>query len=191
MEASYYIGIDISRQRLDWQVTDAQNTECATGQTENSPKGIHKMIDQWKQGKISLDELIVCFEHTGPYGLLLAALLEESGYLLRDGFGHPGSALSGHPPGKIRSYWCPAPGGIPLAVSGPVGSQSLALKNTAGAAWLAAVAGKAGQDANGPNQWSPSKYPYQQSSRSWRNKRANANSARPIDYATKTGRSQD
>ncbi|MCW9707659.1 IS110 family transposase [Fodinibius salsisoli] len=79
MEASYYIGIDISRQRLDWQVTDAQNTECATGQTVNSPKGIHKMIGRWKRGNIRLHELIVYFEHTGPYGLLLATLLEEAG----------------------------------------------------------------------------------------------------------------
>lgn len=79
MEASYYIGIDISKQRLDWHLTDAQNTELATGQTVNSPKGIHKMIGQWKRGKFYLDELIVCFEHTGPYGLLLAALLEASG----------------------------------------------------------------------------------------------------------------
>ncbi|SMO95676.1 IS110 family transposase [Fodinibius sediminis] len=79
MEASYYIGIDISKQRLDWQINDTQNTELATGQASNTPKGIHKMIGQWKRGKISLDELIVCFEHTGPYGLLLATILEQSG----------------------------------------------------------------------------------------------------------------
>lgn len=79
MEASYYIGIDISKGRLDWHLTDAGNTELATGQAANTPKGIHKMIAQWKRGPICLNELIVCFEHTGPYGLLLAAILEESG----------------------------------------------------------------------------------------------------------------
>lgn len=79
MEASYYVGINISKKRLDWQLNNARNTELATGQTANTPKGIHQMLGQWKRGKICLDELIVCFEHTGPYGLLLAAILEESG----------------------------------------------------------------------------------------------------------------
>lgn len=79
MEASYYVGIDISKQRLDWQVHDAQNTELATDQAVNTPKGIHKMIGRWKRAEICVDELIVCFEHTGPYGLLLATMLEQSG----------------------------------------------------------------------------------------------------------------
>jgi len=79
MEASYYVGIDIAKHRLDWHLTDARNTELATGQAANIPKGIHKMISSWKRGKIRLDELIVCFEHTGPYGLLLATMLEQSG----------------------------------------------------------------------------------------------------------------
>ena len=79
MEASYYIGIDISKGRLDWHLIDARNTELATGQAANTPKGINKMIGQWKRAKTALEELIVCFEHTGPYGLLLATLLEQSG----------------------------------------------------------------------------------------------------------------
>ena len=79
MEASYYVGIDIGKHRLDWHVNDTQNTPLTTGQAANTPKGIHKMIAQWKRGKICLDELIVCFEHTGPYGLLLATILEQSG----------------------------------------------------------------------------------------------------------------
>uniref|UniRef100_UPI003F8827EA IS110 family transposase n=1 Tax=Fodinibius sp. SL11 TaxID=3425690 RepID=UPI003F8827EA len=78
MEASYYVGIDISKRRLDWHLTDAGNTEIATGQAANTPKGIHKTIAQWKREKTCLKELIVCFEHTGPYGLLLATILEES-----------------------------------------------------------------------------------------------------------------
>uniref|UniRef100_UPI003F881552 IS110 family transposase n=1 Tax=Fodinibius sp. SL11 TaxID=3425690 RepID=UPI003F881552 len=79
MEASYYIGIDISKQRLDWQVNDSQNNSHKNGQEVNTPKGIHKMITQWKRAEIDVNELIVCFEHTGPYGLLLATILEESG----------------------------------------------------------------------------------------------------------------
>jgi len=78
MEASYYIGIDIGKQRLDWHINDAQNTELITDQAANTPKGIHKMIAQWKRGKICIEEIIVCFEHTGPYGLLLATILEQA-----------------------------------------------------------------------------------------------------------------
>jgi transposase len=78
MEASYYIGIDIGKHRLDWHVNDGQNTALLTGYTVNTPKGIHKMIGQWKRRKINVNDLIVCFEHTGPYGLLLATILEES-----------------------------------------------------------------------------------------------------------------
>lgn len=79
MEASYYIGIDISKQRLDWHVNNSPNTALTTGQAANTPKGINKMIARWKLGKVCLKELIVCFEHTGPYGLLLATILEQSG----------------------------------------------------------------------------------------------------------------
>lgn len=79
MEASYYVGVDIGKHRLDWHINDAQHTPLTTGHAANTPKGIHKMISRWKRGKICLDELIVCFEHTGPYGLLLATILEQSG----------------------------------------------------------------------------------------------------------------
>jgi transposase len=78
MEASYYVGIDIGKHRLDWHVNDAQNTTLTTGQATNTPKGVSKMIAQWKRAKTGLEELIVCFEHTGPYGLLLATILEQS-----------------------------------------------------------------------------------------------------------------
>ena len=79
MEASYYVGIDISKKQLDWQVNDGQNTSFKTGQAVNTPNGIHKMLARWKRGKICLDKVIICFEHTGPYGLLLATILEQSG----------------------------------------------------------------------------------------------------------------
>lgn len=78
MEASYYVGVDISKQQLDWQVNDAQNTSLTFSQTANTPIGIHKMIRRWKRAKFCLDELVVCFEHTGSYGLLLATILEQS-----------------------------------------------------------------------------------------------------------------
>lgn len=79
MEGTCWIGIDISKRQLDWQVNVAQNTLFKTGQAINTPNGIRKMLGLWKREKVCLDEVIVCFEHTGPYGVLLAAMLEEAG----------------------------------------------------------------------------------------------------------------
>jgi transposase len=79
MEASHYIGIDISKQRLDWQVNDNQNRRLETGSVTNCPSGITEVLENWQQLGLPLNNLIICFEHTGPYGLLLAAMLEEAG----------------------------------------------------------------------------------------------------------------
>jgi len=38
MEASYYVGIDIGKHRLDWHVNDTQNTPLTTGQAANPQK---------------------------------------------------------------------------------------------------------------------------------------------------------
>lgn len=79
MEANYYVGVDVSKNQLDWHLNDAENQQLAIGKVANSPSGIGKLLDQWScQGK-SLEEIVICFEHTGPYGLLLAAMLEEAG----------------------------------------------------------------------------------------------------------------
>lgn len=79
MEGNYWIGIDISKQQLDWQLNKAQNQQLATGNVQNSPCGITKLLEKWSRQGISMEEIIICFEHTGPYGLLLAAMLEEAG----------------------------------------------------------------------------------------------------------------
>ena len=78
MEANYYVGIDISKRRLDWQVND-QNHQMATGTVPNKPSGIDRLLQQWTDQGIPLGELVVCFEHTGPYGLLLATMLQQVG----------------------------------------------------------------------------------------------------------------
>jgi len=78
MEANYYTGIDISKKRLDWQVNDGQNRPLAIGDIGNSPDGIRELLEKWTHQGISLEKMVVCFEHTGAYGLLLAAMLEEA-----------------------------------------------------------------------------------------------------------------
>lgn len=78
MEANYFVGIDISKHRLDWQVNGAQNQQLAIGKAGNRPSGISKMLEGWRRQNMPLEEMVICFEHTGPYGLLLAAMLEQA-----------------------------------------------------------------------------------------------------------------
>ena len=79
MEANYYAGIDISKTRLDWQVNEASNQKISLGKIPNNPGGITRLLSKWAGQGIVLKELLICFEHTGSYGLLLAAMLEEAG----------------------------------------------------------------------------------------------------------------
>lgn len=79
MESSYFIGIDVSKQQLDWQVKNADNHRLAAGRTANKPTGIDKLFERWACQGLALDQLVVCFEYTGPYGLLLALMLERAG----------------------------------------------------------------------------------------------------------------
>lgn len=79
VEGNYWIEIDLSKRQLDWQLKEVQNQQLAAGKVQNSPQGITGLLEKWSRQGISLEELIICFEHTGPYGLLLAAMLEEAG----------------------------------------------------------------------------------------------------------------
>ncbi|MCH2451419.1 MAG: IS110 family transposase [Gracilimonas sp.] len=64
---------------MDWQVNDVQNRQLAIGKIGNEPEEIRQLLDSWSQQGMSLEKMMVCFEHTGPYGLLLAAMLKEAG----------------------------------------------------------------------------------------------------------------
>lgn len=77
MQLQYTIGIDISKDRLDWMSMEQGQPFQKPTHTSNSVKGINKMIAQWKKGKVDMDSLLVCFEHTGVYGMTLAMVLEQ------------------------------------------------------------------------------------------------------------------
>lgn len=79
MGTNWYVGIDISKQRLDWQVNDIQNRNLAVGTVANRASGIDRLLQHFLKRGLTLDKLMVCFEHTGPYGLLLAVMLEQAG----------------------------------------------------------------------------------------------------------------
>lgn len=77
MQLQYTIGIDISKSRLDWiSMKQGQLLQKPT-HTSNSVKGINKIITRWKKDGINFDSLLVCFEHTGVYGMTLAMILEQ------------------------------------------------------------------------------------------------------------------
>jgi len=68
------LGIDVSKKTLDayLHVADAHH------QFDNNLEGFMAMIN-WarKTGSVKLNELLICFEHTGIYGMQLAAYLEK------------------------------------------------------------------------------------------------------------------
>lgn len=77
MQLQYTIGIDISKSRLDWMSMKQGQLLKKPTHTSNSVKGINKMITQWEKDEINFDSLLVCFEHTGAYGMTLAMILEQ------------------------------------------------------------------------------------------------------------------
>lgn len=79
MEANYYVGVDISKEQLDWQVNDPNNQQLAVGKTPNTPPGIDRLLEQCCVAGIDREQMVICFEHTGPYGLLLAVTLQQAG----------------------------------------------------------------------------------------------------------------
>jgi len=70
-----FIGVDISKDVLDYAIID-QNSKATVnqGQIENSLKGVNQFIKQLKK----LQKVCwLCAEHTGHYGSLLVACLED------------------------------------------------------------------------------------------------------------------
>lgn len=68
------LGIDVSKMTLDAYLYVANMHR----QFENNESGFKQMI-AWAQekGKVKVDELLICFEHTGIYGLPLATFPEK------------------------------------------------------------------------------------------------------------------
>lgn len=70
-----FVGIDISNTKLDVQLCDSSCQELGkVFKVNNTPKGVSKLIKRISKNK----DVWVCFEHTGSYGLLLTAMLEEA-----------------------------------------------------------------------------------------------------------------
>lgn len=68
------LGIDVSKLTIDAHLYVADTHQ----QFENNESGFKQMISWAKEkGNVRADELLICFEHTGSYGLPLATFLEK------------------------------------------------------------------------------------------------------------------
>lgn len=77
----YFIGIDVSKDRLDYVACDENvDFQIDVSQTKNDKKGISGMLKELKRQGINAENAWFCFEHTGHYSLLLSCLLDEEAY---------------------------------------------------------------------------------------------------------------
>ena len=66
MHFTYFIGIDVSKDTLDFSVLQTGDFLYHL-QVENSLKGIKKFINHFKKAKGKIDNSLFCVEHTGVY----------------------------------------------------------------------------------------------------------------------------
>ena len=77
MHFKYFIGIDVSKNTLDFCLVSLGKVLFHL-QTENNSKGIQRFIKQCKkQFDIKLDESLICMEHTGIYNYPVLDYLSE------------------------------------------------------------------------------------------------------------------
>lgn len=70
-----YIGIDVSKDTLDYQIIDASATLLDQGKITNDRKGINDLLKRLK--KTGLQDVLFCYENTGVYSMNLSLILSE------------------------------------------------------------------------------------------------------------------
>jgi transposase len=83
MNQKYFVGIDISKAKLDVAVIDAQFNTLLEKVIPNNPVKIRTFISALRRKfKVASDEILICAEHTGIYGNPLANVCVDMGVLL-------------------------------------------------------------------------------------------------------------
>lgn len=72
----HYIGIDVSKKTLDFQIVNSFAQLILHGQISNDIKGMKELFKQLKKHKI-YEEYLFCFENTGIYSMNLCIILAE------------------------------------------------------------------------------------------------------------------
>lgn len=78
---SYFLGIDVSKEKIDWVLIDANFQVITKGDTKNNTKSItdfaHKEL---KARKLKAENVLVCLEQTGCYSLPSCTALYEASF---------------------------------------------------------------------------------------------------------------
>jgi transposase len=80
MKKNHFVGIDISAEKLDVAVINAeQQPKQPVFQVNNDWDGFERLVEQVQKKNVPLNDIWFCFEHTGVYGLLLSVYLQRKG----------------------------------------------------------------------------------------------------------------
>ena len=83
MKQSYFIGVDVSKEKLDVCVITASNEMVSEKIIRNDQSKIKSYLDKLiRKLKINADALLICCEHTGTYTRPLQLVCHEFGYPL-------------------------------------------------------------------------------------------------------------
>ncbi|PWN57535.1 IS110 family transposase, partial [Chryseobacterium viscerum] len=72
-----YIGIDVSKDTLDYQIIDSTARLLDQGRITNDKKGINMLLKGLKKADICLQDTLFCYENTGVYSMNLSLILSE------------------------------------------------------------------------------------------------------------------
>lgn len=78
---AFFIGVDVSKETLDWVVLTEQGQVCHTFQSTNNSQGIQQALESLQNQAIALHTALFCAEHTGMYSYPLTGL-QQQGYAL-------------------------------------------------------------------------------------------------------------
>lgn len=79
MQKKHFLGIDISKLTLDVRLYSSENSKAENHiQIKNDQTGFKALLKWLKSKKIQLNEVAICLEHTGIYGLDISFFLEEN-----------------------------------------------------------------------------------------------------------------
>jgi len=78
MQFESFIGIDVSKTRLDWTLLVANQIK-ASGQMDNTPQAIRAFLQVLrKKHQIVISQSVFCMEHTGIYNAHLLTVLQQA-----------------------------------------------------------------------------------------------------------------
>ncbi|MBK7870814.1 MAG: transposase [Saprospiraceae bacterium] len=78
---AFFIGVDVSKETLDWVILTEQGHVCHTLQSTNNSQGIQQALESMQNQAIALNTALFCAEHTGMYSYPLTRL-QQQGYAL-------------------------------------------------------------------------------------------------------------